>query len=143
LSKIELPSDELAEELQRYLQGKNFTGATYERTKRSIQFPDDMNPSQWANARSAVEKWAKGKHLELVESLKIQAPKTVATHEKTDSKQQEEELKKRLEGMTPEKAEERYNYLHSRPISELTDAEYDERLALAQKLSERPKPQKQ
>jgi hypothetical protein len=60
-----------------------------------------------------------------------------ATREEVDWKGLEEEAKKKLDGLTPQMAEERYNYLSGRPISELTDAEYEERLALAEKLSER------
>ncbi|MGP8125890.1 MAG: nuclear transport factor 2 family protein [Nitrososphaerales archaeon] len=61
-----------------------------------------------------------------------------ATHEAVDWKGLEVEAKKKLDGLTPQMAEERYDYLSRRPISELTDAEYEERLALAEKLSERP-----
>jgi hypothetical protein len=60
-----------------------------------------------------------------------------ATREAVDWKGLEQDVKKKLDGLTPQMAEERYNYLSSRPISELTDAEYEERLALAEKLSER------
>ncbi len=60
-----------------------------------------------------------------------------ATQEEVDWKGLEEEVKKKLDGLTPQMAEERYDYLSRRPISELTDAEYEERLALAEKLSER------
>lgn len=60
-----------------------------------------------------------------------------ATCEVVDWKGLEEEVKKKLEGFTPQMAVERYNYLSRKPISELTNAEYEERLALAEKLSER------
>jgi len=60
-----------------------------------------------------------------------------ATLEEVDWKGLEEEVKKRLDSFTPQMAEERYDYLSKKPISELTDAEYEERLALAEKLSER------
>jgi len=60
-----------------------------------------------------------------------------ATREEVDWKGLEEEVKKKLDGLTPQMAEERYDYLSTKPISELTDAEYEERLALAEKLSER------
>ena len=46
-------------------------------------------------------------------------------------------VKEKLDSLTPQMAEERYNYLSGKPISELTDAEYEERLALAERLSER------
>ena len=54
-----------------------------------------------------------------------------------DTARAQEELTKKLESMSPEEAEERYNYLNAKSISELTDEEYEERLALAQKLSEK------
>jgi ketosteroid isomerase-like protein len=60
-----------------------------------------------------------------------------ATREEVDWKGLEDEAKKKLDSLTPQMAEERYNYLSGKPISELTDAEYEERLALAERLSER------
>src|ERR1022692_3537589 len=71
LRKIELPSEELAEELQKHLQDGRFAGATYDKGEKTIQFPDNMNPSQWSGLKGTVEKWAKGKRLEVVESLKL------------------------------------------------------------------------
>jgi len=62
--------------------------------------------------------------------------------EQVDWKRIEEEVKKSLDGLTLQEAEERYNYLSSRPISELTDVEYKERLALAEKISEKPSSKK-
>jgi hypothetical protein len=53
------------------------------------------------------------------------------------AKASEEELKKKLDGLTPKQAEERYNYLNGKSISELSDSEYEERLALAMRLSEK------
>ena len=41
--------------------------------------------------------------------------------------------------MTLTEAEARYNYLQGKAFSELTDDEYEERLALAQSLSEKSK----
>jgi hypothetical protein len=96
-----------------------------------------MGSSQWSILRSTVEKWAKGRRLEVVESLKLQPLKPEATQAEVNPKEVQEEVKKRLEGLTPQKAEERYNYLQSRPISELTDAEIEERLALAQRKPEK------
>jgi hypothetical protein len=139
LRRIELPSEELAEELQRHLQDRRLTGARYDKPQKTIQFPDDMNPSQWSRIRDTVEGWAKGRRLEVVESLKLQTPRPEATQGKVNPKEEETELKKKLEGLTPQKADDRYNYLQSKPISELTDAEYDERLALAQGLAEKVK----
>ncbi|MDA4113751.1 MAG: hypothetical protein OK474_06870 [Thaumarchaeota archaeon] len=141
MRKIELPSEELAEELQSHLQDKRFTGSTYDKGRRTIQFPDNMNTLQWSSLRGTVEKWAKGRHLEVVESLKLQSTRSEETQVRADPKELEAEVKKKLERLTPETAEERYKYLQSRPISELTEAEFNERLALAQR-SDKVKPPK-
>jgi len=143
LRKIELPSEELAEELQKHLQDRKFTGATYDKGRRTIQYPDSMNPSQWSSLKGTVEKWAKGRRLEVVESLKLQSPRPEAPQVRVSSKNQEAEVKKKLESLTPQEAQERFNYLQSKPFSELTDTEYDERLALALSLSEKAKAPKQ
>jgi hypothetical protein len=143
LRKIELPSEELAEELQKHLQGRRFTGASYDSARMTIEIPDEMNPSQWSNLRGTVEKWAKARNLEIEESLKIQSPRPEAPQRRANTREQEAELKKRLEGLTPQEAEARYNYLQTKPFSELTDAEYEERLALAQTLSEKRKASRQ
>jgi fructose-bisphosphate aldolase class 1 len=137
LMKIELSSEELAEELQKHLEEKRFAGASYDKARRTIEFPD-MSPAQWASLRGTVEKWARGRKLEIEESLKIQSPPE-APQAKTRSKEQEAELRKRLEAMTLEEAEARYNYLQGKPFSELTDEEYEERLALADTLSKKSK----
>jgi ketosteroid isomerase-like protein len=68
---------------------------------------------------------------------KVEGPAPSPVQEMMHWKQLEEEAKKKLEGITPQMAEERYEYLSSKPISELTDDEYEERLALAKKLSEK------
>lgn len=136
-----MPSDELADELQRHLENRGFTGANYDKSRRTIQFSDSMDPSQWSSVRSTVDKWTKGKNLELVESLKVQSRKHEATQEK-ESPKSEEDLTKKLDRLTFQQAEERYNYLRSKSISELTDAEYEERLALVQQLSGKAKAQK-
>jgi len=140
LRKIELPSEALAKELQRHLQEKRF--AVHGRAYDALQFPDDMKPSEWAGVRGTVEKWASGRQLRVVESLRLQTVKGEAKQEKVNPKVLEAEVNRRLETLTPSKAEERYNYLQSRPISELTDAEYDERLALAQRISDKVKDSK-
>jgi len=62
-----------------------------------------------------------------------------AAHEEVDK----EEVKKQVAAMSPQTAEERYDYLLSRPISELTDAEYTERLALVERLTEKQRKPKQ
>lgn len=143
MRKIELPSEELAEELQKHLQDRRFAGASYDKARTTIEFPDDMNPSQWSSLRGTVEKWAKGRSLEVEESLEIRSPRPEAPQRKANTGEQEAALKKRLGGLTPREAEERYNHLQTKPFSELTDAEYEERLALAQTLSEKPKSSKQ
>ena len=47
-----------------------------------------------------------------------------------------EEAKRKIEGLPPETAVERYNFLKSKSITELTESEYAERLALAESLSQ-------
>ena len=143
MRKIELPSEELAEELQSHLQDRRFTGATYDKARKTIQFPDNMNPSQWSSLKGTVEKWAKGRRLEVVESLKLQSLRPETTQAKVNPKELEAEVKKKLERLTPQTAEERYKYLLSRPISELTEAEFNERLALAARPSGKIKPPKE
>lgn len=139
MKKIELPSEELAEELQKYLQEKRFAGATYEKGAKTIEFPGNMSLLQWSSLKGMVEKWARGRSLEVEESLRILPPvadMAEAPVEKVDLKEleaREAEVKKKLVSLTPDEAEERYNYLESKPISELTDAEFEERLALAQR----------
>ncbi len=140
--KIELPSDELAEELQKHLIAKRIAGASYDKARKTIEFPEEMSLVQWSSVRGTVEKWAKGRNLEVEESLKIQSAGPEPPQEKPPSKEQQAELKKKLEGMTPREAEARYDYLQGKPFSELTDEEYEERLALAQTLSEKSKPRK-
>jgi hypothetical protein len=137
--KIELSSEELAEELQKHLQDKRFTGGIYDQEQRTIEFSDDLSPAQWAGVRGTVEKWARGKNLEIEESLKIQAPIPEEPQAKERAREQQAEMKKRLAGLTLQEAEERYNYLQGKPFSELTDAEYEERLALAETLSQKSK----
>lgn len=146
MRKIELPSEELAEELQRHLQDKRFAGATFDDARTVIQFPEHMNPSQWSSLRDTVEKWAKGKRMEVVESLELHPRPEAAEEEskpnelETEAKKKlEEEAKKKLESLTPKEAEERYNLLLSKSVSELTDAEFEERLALAQRGSGKAK----
>lgn len=139
MMKIELSSEELAEELQKHLQDKRFAGASYDKARRTIEFPDELSPAQWASLRGTVERWARGRNLEIEESLKIQSPRLEAPEVKANAREQEAQLKRRLEALTPQMAEERYNYLQSKPFSELTDEEYDERLALAETLSKKSK----
>ena len=102
------------------------------RDERRSVFRINPNPSQWTSIRGTVEKWAKGRNLEVLESLTLQSPRPEAQG-KANPKEIEAEVKKRLEKLEPQKAEERYNYLRGKPISELTDAEFEERLALAQR----------
>ena len=136
MREIELPSEELAEELQKHLQDTRFAGATYDKGRKTIQFPDNMNVLQWSSLKGTIEKWAKGKRMEVVESLRLQPLGPEIAPETADPKEVKEDVKKRLEGLTPQMAEERLNYLQSKPFSELTDAEYEERLALAQDINQ-------
>jgi hypothetical protein len=64
-------------------------------------------------------------------------PAVESTEDQEDDRRSEEELKEKLDGLSPQEAEERYSYLNGKSISELTDAEYEERLALALKLSDK------
>jgi len=145
LKRIEVPSEELAQELQEHLQEKRLPVGSYDKGRRALQFPDGTNPSEWSNLRGVVEKWAKGRNLEMSESIKLQQNRPEQAQAKSEAKSEPrldpQELKKRLDRLTPEKAMERFNYLSSKPWSELTDAEYQERLELAQRALEK-KPSK-
>lgn len=105
-----------------------------------------MKDSEWSAIKGEVEKWAKGKNMDVSELLKIQSRKQESAQHKEEAKEhtkeQEEDMKKRVAALSPEKAEERYAYLSSKPLSELTDLEYMERIALAAKPSVKNKPQK-
>ena len=135
MREIELPSEELAEELQRHLQDTRFAGATHNKGQRTVQLPDNMNVLQWSSLKGTIEKWAKGRRLEVVESLRLESmgPEAAAP-ETADPKEVKEDVKKKLESLTPQMAKERLSLLQSKPFSELTDAEYEERLALTQDL---------
>ena len=135
LRKIELPSEALGEELQGLLEEKKVKGLTYDKAHRTIQFPDNMNSYEWSSLRGTVEKWAKGRNLQVVESLRLQYLRTEASQSqpRVDTKALQVEVKKKVDGLNLQSAEERYKYLASKPISELTDAEIQERLALAQR----------
>jgi len=139
LMKIELPSDELAEELQKRLLEKRIVGASYDKERKTIDFPEEMSLVQWSSVRGTVEKWVKGRSLEVEDTLRIRSTAPEAAQEKPRSKEEAAELKRRLDAMTLKEAEARYNYLQGKPFSELTDEEYEERLALAQTLSEKSK----
>ena len=139
LMKIELPSDELAEELQKRLLEKKIVGASYDKERKTIEFPEEMSLVQWSSVRGTVEKWVKGRNLEVEDLLKIQSTAPEAPPEKPRSREEAAELKRRLDAMTLKEAEARYNYLQGKAFSELTDEEYEERLALAQSLSEKSK----
>ncbi|MGH9917316.1 MAG: hypothetical protein ACRD6W_00370, partial [Nitrososphaerales archaeon] len=84
-------------------------------------------------------KWVKGRNLEVEDLLKIQSGAPEAAQEKPRSKEEAAELKSRLDAMTLTEAEARYDYLQGKAFSELTDEEYDERLALAETLSKKSK----
>jgi len=137
--KIELPSEELAQELEKHLLEKRIAGASYDKARKTIEFPEEMSLVQWSSVRGTVEKWARGRKLEVEESLKIHSAAPEPSQAEPPSREKQAELKKRLEAMTPKEAEARYNYLQGKPFSELTDEEYDERLALADTLSKKSK----
>jgi hypothetical protein len=137
--KIEMPSDELAEELQKRLLEKKIAGASYDKERKTIEFPEEMSLVQWSSVRGTVEKWVKGRNLEVEDLLKIQSTAPEASQEKPRSREEAAELKKRLDAMTLKEAEARYNYLQGKAFSELTDEEYEERLALAETLSKKSK----
>ncbi len=143
LRRIEMPSEELAVELQKHLKDESILFTSYDRGRRAIQFPDDIDPAVWSTIKSTVERWAEPRHLDVVESLRLQ-PKKPETNPETraENAKLEAEVNKRLEGLSPDKAEARYNYLSSKPISELTDAEVEERLRLAQRTFGKPRDQK-
>jgi len=157
LRKIELQSVELAEELQKHLLERRFAGAAYEKGAKSIEFPENMSLWQWTSLKSTVEKWAKGRRMEVIESLNVESipvepaeqvelPQSTqaieAEHQDVDHREIETEAKKKLERLTPDTTEERYDYLQSKPLTELTDAEIEERLALAQRKKEKDKDSK-
>jgi hypothetical protein len=146
MKRIEVPSEELALELQKHLQEKRLPVGSYDKGRRTLQFPDGMNPSEWSNLRGVVEKWAKGRSLEVSEMIRLLQNRPEQAQAKAEAKQEpkldSQELKKKLDGLSPEKALERFNYLSSKSWSDLTDAEYQERLELAQRKLEKPDPKK-
>ena len=62
---------------------------------------------------------------------------TGSKQDEAEAERAQRELNQRLDGLSQEQAEERYNYLNSKSIGELTDDEYEERLALASRLSDK------
>jgi len=136
LKKVELPSEAAAKELQGYLEEKRFT--IHDRNGDTIEFAQNMKPFEWARLVDIVEKWASKKQMKVDESLKLQFIES-ETREDKDKAQIDKsqidasQLKKKLDSLSSEMAEQRYNYLQSKPISELTDEEYEERLILAQR----------
>lgn len=139
MRRIEVPSEDLAVDLQKHLQERRFPSATYDKGRRALQYQDSLNPSEWSNIRTAAEKWAKGRNLEVSESIRFYFNRPEPTQQKPEPTVDKAELKKRLDTLSPEKAEERYKYLSSKPFSELTEAEYQERLELAQRELGKPK----
>jgi hypothetical protein len=134
LRHIELPSEALAKELQRYLQERRLEAG--ERNSASIRFSSEMKEPQWIRIKGTVEKWARGRQMNINETMKLletESPSAESDQEIKKRSQSEKELKARIDALTPEMARERYNYLQSKPIGELTDDEYDERLELAQR----------
>jgi hypothetical protein len=76
------------------------------------------------------------------ETAKPEDASDKAAAEKVDRQAEvsQEEVKKKVSELTPQMAEERYNYLLSKSITDLTDEEYAERLALVERLTEKKKP---
>ena len=137
-----MPSEELAHELQKHLQDRRFPSATYDKGRRALQYPENLTASEWSNIRAETEKWAKGRNMELSETLRLQLHQVPQAQPKAEPKFSDEELKKKVNALSPEEAEKRYLYLSGKPLSELSDAEYQERLELAQRTLEKPKPDK-
>lgn len=131
LKRIELPSHELAEELLRHLEASGPEGVSYTLAGSAVEVPDDTASQQWSGLREAVAAWSRGKRLEMSESIKLKGKPLIPQF--TPSK----DVAKKLDGMTPEQAEARFSYLQEKPFSELSDAEYEERLALADSLSKK------
>src|SRR5580658_8509370 len=103
-----MPSEELAVELQKHLRENKFTVTSYDKGRRAIQFPDDMDLSQWSGLKDTVEKWAKGRQLDVVESLRLQPQKPEAAPQKQEDRAKlEAEVNKKLEDLSPDKAEAR------------------------------------
>jgi predicted Fe-S protein YdhL (DUF1289 family) len=149
MKRIELPSNELAQELQKHLQQKHFPSGNFDKGRRELQFQDGMRESEWSNLKGEVQRWAKEKDLEQSEVLKVQPHKAEQAQTKAEPKESnldpeeiKAEVKKRLASYSPEKAEERYNYLLSKPVMELNDVEFQERIALAARPSVKTKDQK-
>ena len=132
MRRIELPSEKLASELQRHLQDKRYRGSIEDGSRNVIEF-EDMSLSQWIGLTSTVEKWARGRQYEVIQTLELRAVAVEPRQDEVQRKAIEVEVKKKVDALSPQTAEERYNYLSSKPISELTEEEAEERLALAQK----------
>jgi hypothetical protein len=86
-----------------------------------------LDASQWKATEGSSSAGAEGG---------LAARSRGAMEERANAIRLENEAKSRIEGLSPEMAVERYNYLKGRSITELTEAEYAERLVLAEKLSE-------
>jgi hypothetical protein len=142
LRKIEAPSQELAKELSAHLQEKRIRGSLYDGAGKTLEFPDDLNLTQWLAVVSTIEKWAREKQIEVDYSVRLQPTSRNTPAEAADTAKLETEAKKRVGELSPEKAEARYNYLSSKPLTELTDEEFQERLLLAQSTPAKTKDRK-
>lgn len=131
--RIELPSHELAEELRKHLEKSGPEGVSYSMAGSSVDVAEETPSPQWSGVREAVAAWSKGKRLEMSESIKLKGRPLIPQF--TPSK----DVTKKLDSMTPDQAEARFTYLQEKPFSELSDAEYEERLALADSLSKKKK----
>lgn len=142
---IEAPSEELAKALHSHLLEKKIRGSVYSGTGEIIEFPENMSLAQWLGIVGVVEKWARGRELETVQSLRVQKPPEPeelvddrpASAE--DTSKLEAEAKKKVDDLSSDKAEERYIYLSNKPLTELTDQEFQERLLLAQRTTGKKK----
>ncbi|MDG6925692.1 MAG: hypothetical protein JRN09_03980 [Nitrososphaerota archaeon] len=138
MKTIEAPSEEMAKELQAHLLEKKLRSPVYPGTGTTIEFPENMNAAQWLGVAGVVEKWAKGRQLDVVQSLRVVRPQATQPHDAGPADAEktarlEADAKKRVEVLSPEEAEERYSYLSSKPLTELTEEESQERLLLAQR----------
>jgi hypothetical protein len=139
LKTIEAPSDELAKDLHAHLLAKKVKGPVYAGLGATIEFPESMNLAQWLGVVGIVEKWAKSRQLDVVQSLRVVEPVQPGPQPGAEPASAEEtskleaEAKKRVNDLSSDKAEERYDYLSSKPLTELTEEEFQERILLAQR----------
>ena len=123
---------ELVEERVSELNGRL---ASLEETLASIQ-------SDMASFKNRMTDDAAGPKTQVANDPEVPNPQPQRTEQiqtKVEPEISPEEPRRRVDSYTPEEAEERYNYLSGKPITELSDAEYEERLALANRPSKKAK----